>query len=205
MRKKNSAVDKEQQPQDEQRTQQQMFDAMDRTALLPPVTFETLFATSKNFPALNQWELVVEHGCASMHDVDKECKLWKIAQIQPLPSLQESLCNPDDNFERVTGMPEDFYGFLSDLEDWCIMELLDIHHQTAECHLLALRDNLAATLALAQKASRHRLILSAARQADNNERNDKSVLLQKAGEAVWRQSFHIFSRFEDDVPLAQSV
>ena len=200
MRQKNSAVDKEQQPKEEQRTQEQML-----TALLPPVTFETLFATSKNFPALKQWELVVEHGCASMHDVDKECKLWKIAQIQPLPSLQESLCNPDDNFERVTGMPEDFYGFLSDLEDWCIMELLDIHHQTAECHLLALRDNLAATLALAQKASRHRLILSAARQADNNERNDKSVLLQKAGEAVWRQSFHIVSRFEDDVPLAQSV
>ena len=204
MRKKNTAVDKEQQPQEEQRTQLQMFDALDRTALLPSVTFESLFATSKNFPALNRWELVVEHGCASIHDVDKECKLWKIAQIQPLPSLHESLCNPEDNFEHAAGMPE-FYGFLSDLEDWCIMELLDIHHQTAECHLLALRDNLAATLALAQKASRHRLILSAARQADNNERNDKSVLLQKAGEAVWRQSFHIFSRFEDDVPLAQSV
>ena len=154
MRKKNTAVDKEQQPQEEQRTQLQMFDALDRTALLPSVTFETLLATSKNFPALNQWELVVEHGCASMHDVDKECKLWKIAQIQPLPSLHESFCNPDDDFERVAGMAEDFYDFLSDLEDWCIMELLDIHHQTAERHLLALRDDLAATLALAQKASR---------------------------------------------------
>ena len=205
MRKKNTAVDKEQQPQEEQRTQLQMFDALDRTALLPSVTFEALFATSKNFPALNRWELVVEHGCASIHDVDKECKLWKIAQIQPLPSLHESFCNPDDDFERVAGMAEDFYDFLSDLEDWCIMELLDIHHQTAERHLLALRDDLAATLALAQKASRHRLILSAARQADNNERNDKSVHLHKAGEAVWRQSFHIVSRFEDDVPLSQSV
>ena len=73
-------------------------------------------------------------------------KLWQIARLPPLPSLQqipwvqwEPQKYMDDRAKQAKNMISEHF---QDCEDWCIMEMLEIHSQDLEHHLLGVRESI---------------------------------------------------------------